>query len=320
MEGRDLAQAPRLGQGPTNHAAGEGPGRLEKTGPGQHHAVAVAAGEGRGEPRGLGLEGVVLVGQEHGGPGQGLADPRVEARLQVGDQLLADAVAQEGRVGVRRVFAPGESTLRQVSQHVQPAHLEQRPHHVARAGAHGAQASGPGAPQQAQEERLGLVVLCVGHGDGHGPFLVHDRAQERVALAPGRVFEAALLHPGAARHVRPAETDGHPEVLREVGAERRVRGALGPQAVVEVRGHEPEPALAGQGGQGVRDGDGVRPSGKANHQGLPGSPQPQAGEGLVDHGGKRTAPHDETRLRRKWWRCRDSNPGRRGYEPRALTN
>jgi len=165
-------------------------------------------------------------------------DPRVEARLQVGDQLPADAVAQEGRVGVRRVLAPGESALGQVSEHVQPGHLEQRPHHVARAGPHGGEASGPGASQQAEQERLGLVVPGVGHGDGRGPFLVPHRAQELIALAPGRVFETALLHPGAPLHVPPAEADGYPEALGEVGAEGCVRGALGPQAVVEVRGHD----------------------------------------------------------------------------------
>ncbi len=25
-------------------------------------------------------------------------------------------------------------------------------------------------------------------------------------------------------------------------------------------------------------------------------------------------------IKDKWWRCRDLNPGRRGYEPRALTS
>src|SRR5207247_1649269 len=45
VEGRDFAKAPRLGQGPANHAAGERPGGVAKAAPGQRHAVALPAGD-----------------------------------------------------------------------------------------------------------------------------------------------------------------------------------------------------------------------------------------------------------------------------------
>ena len=50
-----------------------------------------------------------LVGEERGGPGERLPDARVEALLEVRQQLVADTVPQVGRVGVRGILAPGEA-------------------------------------------------------------------------------------------------------------------------------------------------------------------------------------------------------------------
>ena len=86
--------------------------------------------------------------------------------------------------------------------------------------------------------------------------------------------------------------------------------------------HHGEAAVSGQGNHDVEKGHGIGAAGEADHHALPGGRMPEAPEGLGDAGLEIGTPHGEGFLLRvgKWWRCRDLNPGRRGYEPRALTN
>ncbi len=86
--------------------------------------------------------------------------------------------------------------------------------------------------------------------------------------------------------------------------------------------HHREAAVSGQGGHDVEKGHGIGAAGEADDHALPGGRMPEAPEGLGDAGLESGTPHGEVFLLRvgKWWRCRDLNPGRRGYEPRALTN
>ena len=53
---------------------------------------------------------------------QRLAHARVEALLEVRQQLVPHAVARGARVGVRRVLAPGQPARRQVREHVRARH------------------------------------------------------------------------------------------------------------------------------------------------------------------------------------------------------
>jgi hypothetical protein len=149
---------------------------------------------------------------------------------------------------------------------------------AARALPHAGQPPPARAPQQPQEQRLGLVVARVGHRDRHRPFLLGDAAQERVALLPRRLLDPASLALGAGRHVGGARAQGHPEAAAQLAAERRVIRGRRPQAVVEVGGHHPEAAVAADGGEGVGERHRVCASGQARHHRLPGTRRSGAGK------------------------------------------
>ena len=92
--------------------------------------------------------------------------------------------------------------------------------------------------------------------------------------------------------------------------------------MIEMRGHDREAAVAAQTGQDVEKGHGIGPAGETEDDALPRGRMPEPPQGLGDSGLESSTPQREGFLLRvgKWWRCRDLNPGRRGYEPRALTN
>ena len=88
-----------------------------------------------------------------------------------------------------------------------------------------------------------------------------------------------------------------------------------------MRGHEPEAPAPAQRGQRVDESDGVGSPGEADDDRPAVKGEAVGLQGPVDGRDEGRQPHDKGLLARgAWWRCRDSNPGRRGYEPRALTN
>ena len=232
---------------------------------------------------------------------------------------MTHAVAQVLRVGVRGVFAPHEPALAQVLEHLRPRHSEQRAQQVAAPRPHAGEAGGAGAAQQAQQQRLGLVVLRVRDRDQRGALVVLHAAQERVALAARGLLETALLAKGALAHRRRPAVQRHAERLAEGVTERRVVGRAGPQAVVEVRRHQPEAPAPAQRRERVGERHRVGPAREAHHERV--AARGGALERPVDGRDEGRHPHAIGPPRAAdWWRCRDSNPGRRGYEPRALTN
>ena len=91
--------------------------------------------------------------------------PGREARVEQRQQLVADAIARNRQIGIRRVLAKRDMPLAQKIAHVRARRLDERPHNDASARMHAAQAARPCAAQQTEEERLGLVVPRVGDGD-----------------------------------------------------------------------------------------------------------------------------------------------------------
>ena len=61
-------------------------------------------------------------------------------------------------------------------------------------------------------------------------------------------------------------------------------------------------------------------SGEAGHQRRASGALPHVAQRPSDFRVQPREGHDQRLARPKWWRCRDLNPGLRGYEPRALTN
>jgi len=245
--GRDAGQAPGPGQRLTDHPARERPRRCPKAGPEEDDPAVIGPDDRLRQALRLGFEGLVLVGQQAGLAREAGPDPRIESGFQVRNQLVAHSIAQEGRVGVRGVFPPGEPALGKVREHVGARDPQEGTHDVPRPRPHRRQARGPGAAQQPQEQRLRLVVAGVGQDDGGGAFRASNRPQEHEPLAARRVFEPGLVRPRAAPDVGAAFVERDPEAPREVGAEDDVLAAVGPEAVVEVRGHDAESPASGQG-------------------------------------------------------------------------
>jgi len=190
------------------------------------------------------------------------------------------------------LFPPGQAPLGKVREHVGARDAQQGTHDVPRPRPHRPEARGPGPAQQAEEQGLRLVVPGVGQDDGGGAFRLLDRPQEGPPLVARRVFEPGLVRPGAAPDVGASGADRDPEAPRELGAEGDVLLALGPEAVVEVRGHEAEAAASRQGRESIGQSHGIGPSRERHHEGLPGATQPEAHEGLLDDDVEGTWPHD----------------------------
>ena len=247
---------------------------------------------------------------------------RVEAFLEVGDELVAHAVSPVGGVGVRGVLAPLEAPLAQVRQDLLPRHREQRADDVARSRPHAREPGRPGAPQEPQQQRLRLVVARVGDRDRGRLLLVAHAAQVGVALAARGLLEAAPLARGPGAHVGRSRPEGDVEPLAQGGAEGHVLRRARPQAVVQVGGHHAEPPPATQRGERVRERDGVLPPGEADHERAAPGRHPRGPQGPIDGRDEGRQPQAPGLLMRggRGWRCRDSNPGLRGYEPRALTS
>ena len=95
-----------------------------------------------------------------------------------------------------------------------------------------------------------------------------------------------------------------------------------PKAVIEMGRHHRKSPMASQTGQDVDERHRIGAAGESDDHRLARGGMPEPSQGLGDSGLESGAPHREGFLLRgeKWWRCRDLNPGRRGYEPRALTN
>ena len=247
-------------------------------------------------------------------------------------QLVPHPVAGHAQVGVRRILAERELPLGEIAPQLGPADRQQRPDQDPDAGAHAGQPGRAGAADQPQQHRLGLVVDGVAQRDPAGVQFAGRPPEEGAAhLVPG-LLDGDPPGPRQVGHVRRLDDAGHAEPLREPPAEALVLVGLRPaQPVVHVghprEGHDRPPRqLAEQVQQGHR----IAAARHGRHDAPPGRDQrPRldrrgyaVGErhGRIPGAGLRTVRFGLPKPREKWCRCRDLNPGRRGYEPRALTS
>ena len=228
-------------------------------------------------------------------------------------------------IRVAGVLAEGQPARLEVRQDVRPRQSQQGPPRSCDPRAHGGEPPAARPAQQPQDHRLRLVVPGMGHRDRRRALLPHDRPQEGVTRAPGRLFQPALLPPGQGPHVGRSHVQADAEPVAQRPAEARVLGRGRPQVMIEMGRHHLDPAGGRCGHQGVQKGYRIRPSGEGGHHGGAGGGSPGPSQGVLDdvleaspfHQPRGLAPTGEAI---GWWRCRDLNPGRRGYEPRALTN
>jgi len=186
---------------------------------------------------------------ELGEVGEGLVDGGVEG-AKLGQELVADAIAGVGGVGVGGVFPPGLVLSAEVSFDFGSAALEEGSEDssgpLIRAasgrldmddGVDGGEAFGPGSAEELHEDGLGLVVEGVGGEDRVSVAGGDEGAEEVVADAAGSLFEglagsrSSSGDIGVADMERDVELDaeGFDELLIGVGF------GGGADAVVDVR-------------------------------------------------------------------------------------
>ena len=157
--------------------------------------------EQRGEAVEFGLPEGFLVAGERGHVGEVFADLGVPL-FEFREQLMADAVAGEGRVAVGGVFAPGLSAFREPSLDLGAANGQHGAEDFAGAGLVGADFSvvydgkdcgdafGPGSAEELGEDGLGLVVEGVSSGDGIDNALSDESLEPVVAEAAGGLLDS----------------------------------------------------------------------------------------------------------------------------------
>ena len=166
---------------------------------------------------------------------------------------MADPVAEELEVAVRRVLAPREAGGGQRPEDVGPPRLDQRPDEDAAVGRDPREAARPGALEQAHQHRLRLVVGGVAEGDAVGAQARRVPQERRVARLAGASLERA-----AGRDRDSFHRDRQATASRESRDKGRVVGRVGPEAVVHVDDREPEPKLARERLERPEQRDGVR--------------------------------------------------------------
>ena len=97
--------------------------------------------------------------------------------------------------------------------HVRARRLDERPHDDARPRMHAAQAARPGAAQQPQQKRFGLIVLRVRDGDGRRAEARRRAIEERVARGVRRVFDRGARLARERRDVDALDVDRHRPAL-----------------------------------------------------------------------------------------------------------
>ena len=128
-----------------------------------------------------------------------LAQPRIPV-LEQGKQLVADTVAGESEVTIRRIFAPILSQLAKIDLNLGTADAQQRPQNAPLRELHrwvdAGKSLGPGAAQKFSQHSLGLIVAGVGGSHRIHLARVHQLAEPGIPQTPRRLLDG---FPGLAR-------------------------------------------------------------------------------------------------------------------------
>ena len=209
---------------------------------------------------------------------------RVEALLEVGQQLVPHAVAPVGGVGVRRVLAPVEAALAQVREDLLARDREQRAERVARCAA--ACPRGPVAPAprssrsssvSAWSSRVWATAIAA------RLLLVAHAPQEGVALAARGLLEAAPLARGPGAHVGRSRPEAGRRAARTARAQKAASSAEpGRRPWSRWAATSAEAAAAAQRGERVEERDGVGAAGEADDERLAPGRAPRGPQGAID--------------------------------------
>ena len=133
-----------------------------------------------------------------------------------------------------------------------------------------AQAAQAAAPEQVQQDRLGVVPGVVRRGDA----VAVQSQQKRIAQTPRRQLGGFMRSRGLCGHVSPADRERHVPLGAEHPDEGLVAVGLFPaQTVVKMRGGDGQPQLLPQLQQQTQQRHGIRAAGKGADNAVAGSKQ-----------------------------------------------
>jgi hypothetical protein len=181
----------------------------------------------------------------------------------LGEELVADAVAGEGGVGVGGVFAPGLVDGSEVGFDFGAASVEEGAEDSSfwegDDGVDGGEAFGPCTAEEFHEDGFGLVVEGVGGEDGVGVAGGEELGEEFVACVAGGFFDGFVCVGDAGGDVGVVEVKGDAEGDAEVFDKLLVGVGFGSaEMVVDVDGGEAD--AEGGSGSGVGGVDGEEES------------------------------------------------------------
>ena len=248
----------------------QGEGLLNEGGVVERYKAAAHFADGR-LPGGGGqvIQQGAVGGQQVGGLVQAAAKPG-DVGLQFGDQFVAQAVAEEGGVGVGGVGERVQAALEAVGVDLPPPDPQQRAHQrdvVApgvgeRGNRHAGQPVQTGAAQQVHQHGFDLIIGVVRHQHGGGFVLFSGLEQEAVAQFAGGFLDGQVKLAGVPGHViRPEDQGnlhfgGHPPGFPRVGTRFQA------QEMIEMGGYQ----RVIQPGQDIQQGEAVRPAGESQNQ------------------------------------------------------
>lgn len=233
---------------------------------------------------------------------EGVVERGVEG-AKAGEEVVAEAVAGEGGVLVRGVFAPELVEGAEVGFDFGAGGGEEWAEDLfcglagnvdAEDGVDAAEAFGPGATEELHEDGFGLVVQGVGGEDGVGLAGAEEGGEEGVAEGAGGFFEGFAGGAGVGGDVDVVGMEGDGEGGAEVGDEVEVGVGFGAaEAMVEVGGGEADAEGGGAGldggVEGAEEGDGVGSAGDGDADSVAGGEVLAVegeGGGLVAGGGR----------------------------------
>ena len=193
--------------------------------------------------------------------GQCCIDVGVPTAPQGREELMPQAIAREGRVGVAGVLAPRDSPRTKVAQHLASRHVDHRSHQPSlQRRPDPAQPAATGTAEQAKEHGLGLIGSGMSRGDRGTCACGDELAEEPIpAMASGRL-DVAIAQRGDTSHVLGSNNALAAELLGRGSNKSLVRVGLATAKLV-VQVNRAELAAGKQLSQRVQEGDGVRAAG-----------------------------------------------------------
>ena len=229
------------------------------------HGIAFEASELREGASGPLLHPRLVLAEQIGARRERLDELRVELFRKSGKRSVAQTVSGETLVAIALVFPKREPAVREIVQDLGSSHAEQ--------GSDPArfddrmdrrESTAPGAPQQAVQKGLGLVIAGVANRDTLTFEGVRRLVQEAVPRPPTCILQGSVRILRFPADVGSPRDERQAQLSSKLPTERLVLIRRGPQSVVQVRDDQLQAPLWRELREQMQQRHGIRAAGKAD--------------------------------------------------------